>query len=157
MRKSVLAAGLAVVGAVAATLVVTTVASAANSAPPTQHITALSTRANGNPTVIAQGPIHARGTDITVTNNVDRFVFPNGNLRIRHHRVGRAVNRFDPVTCFGTHREHGTYRIVRGTGAYRCVRGHGIYRLRVRVVGCNPHRPPRLFMLIIRASGPIRR
>jgi hypothetical protein len=155
MRKSMLGAGLGVIGAVAATIVGTTVAFASNSAPATQHITALSTRANGNPTVIAQGPIHARGTDITVSNNVDRFVFPNGNLRIRHHRVGKGVNTFDPVTCYATHHEHGMYRIVRGTGVYRGVRGHGTYHLRVQVVGCNPHKPPRLFMLIIKASGPM--
>jgi hypothetical protein len=155
MRKSMLAAGFAVVAAVAATVVGMTVALAANSAPMIQHITALSTRANGMPIVIARGPIHARGRDVVVSNSVDRFVFPNGTLRIRHHRIGKGVNTVDPVTCYATHRERGAYAIVGGTGAYRGTSGKGIYHLRVQIVGCHPHKPPRLFMLIIKASGPL--
>ena len=104
-----------------------------------------------------QGPIHARGKDVPVSNSVDRLVFRTGNLRIHHHRIGRGVNTFDPVTCYGTHREHGAYRVVGGTGAYRGITGEGIYHLQVQFVGCHPNEPPRVFMLVINASGPVRR
>jgi hypothetical protein len=131
-----------------------TVAFASASAP-TEHVTFLQTKSNGGPIVIAQGPVHARGKDIQVSQHKDRLVFPDGNLIIRHSRVGKPVNSFDPTTCYGRHRERGTYRVVRGTGAYSGAHGRGIYELHARVVGCVQNKPPRLFELVINASGPL--
>jgi hypothetical protein len=154
MRRSVLKAAAAVVSVVAGTAIGTTVAFASGSAP-TEHVTFLQTRASGSPIVIAQGPVHARGKDIVVSPHKDRLVFPDGNLIVRHSRVGNAVNRFDPTTCYGRHRERGTYRVVRGTGAYSGAHGRGIYNLHIRAVGCSQTKPPSLFMLVINASGPL--
>lgn len=154
MRKSVIAGSVAAVGMAAATAIGTTVALASNTAP-SEHFSFLSSRANAAPVVIAQGPIHARGKDVAVSNTKDRIEFRAGNLIIRHHRTGQGVQTFDRKTCFGHYREFGTYRIVRGTGAYRGVAGHGTYRLSVKTVGCSQSNPPRVFLLDIEASGPI--
>jgi hypothetical protein len=154
MRRSIVKAAVAAVGVLAATATGVTVASAAGSTP-TEHVTFLSTHANGSPVVIAQGPVHARGKDITVSQHKDRLVFPNGNLIVRHSRVGKAFDSFDATTCYGRHRERGTYRIVRGTGAYTGAHGRGIYQLHVHFVGCSQSKPPKIFMLVINASGPL--
>jgi hypothetical protein len=131
MRRSIVKAAVAAVGVLAATATGVTVASAAGSTP-TEHVTFLSTHANGSP-----------------------VVFPNGNLIVRHSRVGKAFDSFDATTCYGRHRERGTYRIVRGTGAYTGAHGRGIYQLHVHFVGCSQSKPPKIFMLVINASGPL--
>jgi hypothetical protein len=154
MRRSIVKAAVAAVAVLAATATGITVASAAGSTP-TEHVTFLQTHASGDPVVIAQGPVHARGKDIAVSPRKDRLVFPNGNLIVRHSRVGKAFDSFDPTTCYGRHRERGTYRIVRGTGAYRGAHGRGIYRLHIHFVGCSQTKPPKLFELVINASGPL--
>lgn len=154
MRRSVLLATAAAVMVVAGTATGMTVAFASASAP-TEHITFLQTRVTGDPIAIAQGPVHARGKDIALSAHKDRIVFPNGNLIVRHSRVGKSIQKYDPTTCYGRQRERGTYRIVRGTGAYSGAHGHGIYNLRIHFVGCSQTKPPKLFMLVVNASGPL--
>jgi hypothetical protein len=104
--------------------------------------------------VIANGPVHARGTDVQVSNSIDRFVFPAGNLKI-HHKVtaGTSQDSFDPVTCYGTHRERGTFEVTNGTGAYKAATGSGTYRLTITFVGCDPSAAPDFFSLQIHATG----
>jgi hypothetical protein len=105
------------------------------------------------PPVIARGPIHAAGTDIQV-NNLDRFVLPNGALRIRHH--ARASHEsFDPKTCLGTFSERGVYKITAGTGAYSHLTGHGHYRVQGYFIGCTENDPSNVLSVIIRAHGPL--
>jgi hypothetical protein len=154
MRRPVLKAAVAAITVLAGTATGMTVAFASGSTP-TEHVTFLQTRTSGSQVVIAQGPIHARGKDITVSEHKDRLVFPNGNLIIRHARVGKALDTYDPTTCYGRHRERGTYRVVRGTGAYRGAHGRGIYNLHIHFVGCSHNKPPKIFMLVINASGPL--
>jgi hypothetical protein len=106
-------------------------------------------------TVIATGPIHARGTDVVIDDNNDVFKFPAGSVRV-HHVTKHSHDNFDPVTCCGTHRETGTYRVGHGTGAYDDARGHGTFSVTVRFVGCDQNAAPEIFMLVVRASGPLR-
>ena len=67
--------------------------------------------------IIANGPVHARGTDVQVSPSIDRFVFPNGNLKIHHKTTaGTSHDSFDPITCYGTHTENGTFTVTNATG-----------------------------------------
>jgi hypothetical protein len=153
MHKRTVAAYVSAVGAAAAVAVGTAVAVAAPSAPQL-HIKFLATNPNANPIVIATGAIHARGRDIAINEHKDRVVFRNGSLLVRHSIVSQH-DTGDRTTCYATHTEDGTYRIVGGSGAYAHARGRGIYDLKVQVVGCNQHKPPRIFMLQINAHGPL--
>lgn len=105
-------------------------------------------------TVIAVGPIHARGTDTVVDDNDDIFTFAGGTLRV-HHVAKHTHDSFDPVTCYGTSRETGTYRVTGGTGHYAHAHGHGTYRVDVTFVGCDENAPPEIFMLVVHAHGPL--
>ena len=82
---------------------------------------------SGGP-IAANGPIHARGTDVVIDDFKDRFKFPDGNVVIKHKpdKNGSAES-FDPVTCLFTFTEHGTWKTVSGTGAYADVQGSGTY------------------------------
>jgi hypothetical protein len=124
----------------------------------TEHFLLLTTDPSDSavPTIIATGPIHAAGTDEQVSPSIDRFVFPDGNLRIHHVTDQSSVRqRFDPVTCLGTYTENGSYTVVRGTGAYKGASGSGTYHLSVDSVGCDENAPPSVFVLKINAVGPL--
>jgi hypothetical protein len=153
MRKKIVSACVAGVGAAAAVAVGTTVAAAAPAAQ-TEYIQFLSTNPNGNPVVIGKGPIHARGTDLALDAHHDRITFPKGTLRIRHTRVSQGGS-FDRTTCYGRQTESGTYTVTGGSGAYAHASGRGIYHLVVQFVGCSQHQAPKVFMLQIRAHGPL--
>ena len=123
---------------------------------PTEHFILLQTSPadNATPIVIATGPVHARGTDVQVTNTKDRFVFPKGALIVLHH-AKHSKDTFDPVTCYGTHTESGVYQVAGGTRAYDGAHGYGSYALRISFVGCSQNQPPDVFSLRIDASGPL--
>jgi hypothetical protein len=127
-----------------------------NSHSGTQHFLLLETGVSANPpqALIATGPIHAAGKDVVLSDTLDRFVFPKGNVRIKHTPQS-SNDTFDPVTCLGTFTESGTYQLVSGTGAYDHVRGHGTYTVQASFVGCDQNGPPTVFTLQIKAHGPI--
>jgi hypothetical protein len=122
----------------------------------TQHFLLLQTGpdSGGPQALIANGPIHAAGKDVVLSNTLDRFVFPKGNVRVRHTPQS-SHDSFDPVTCLGSFTETGVYKLVGGTGAYDDVSGHGTYTVRALFVGCSQTKPPTVFTLQIRAEGPI--
>ena len=123
-----------------------------------QHFLVMSTDPSENapPLIIANGPIHAQGTDVVVSETRDIFKFPKGTLSIRHHAKKRSMKEsFDPVTCLFKYRERGIYKVTGGTGAYAKARGHGHYSVRVSGVGCDETAAPDPFSLEIKASGPL--
>jgi hypothetical protein len=120
----------------------------------TEHFLALQTDVNGPQLVFGRGPVHAAGKDVTVNNNRDRFVFPDGVIVVEHHAQSSHQSS-DPKNCLFQYRETGVYTLVGGTGAYAHVSGHGTYVVNVITVGCNPNKPPTSFLLTIRAHGPI--
>ena len=105
-------------------------------------------------TVIAKGPIHAKGTVTTLSPTEDVLTFPDGTLTITHEPK-TSNESFDPVTCLFRFSERGTYRITGGTGAYEDAEGHGKYRVKVLGVSCDESAPPELVMVRIFAKGPI--
>jgi hypothetical protein len=108
-----------------------------------------------SPTIVASGPIHATGSDTVIDDTHDTFVFPDGSINVTH--TPKHTRDFsDPVTCLFREHESGSYRITGGTGAYADVSGHGHYTADVTAVGCDQNAPPAVFMLVIRAHGPIR-
>ncbi len=153
MRKRTFAACVSAIGAAGAVAVGTTVAHAASGAP-TEYIRFLGNDATANPVVVANGPIHALGRDVPVTQHRDRIVFPDGNLVVRHSVVSQH-DTSDRTTCYFRHTEAGTYTVLGGTGAYRNASGRGVYRLSVQAVGCARNQPPRVFLQEIRAQGPL--
>jgi hypothetical protein len=111
--------------------------------------------ASGGP-IAATGPIHARGTDVVISDFKDRFEFPDGNVVIKHKpKAGLSSDSFDPVTCLFTFIERGTWKAVRGTGAYADVQGNGTYRALGQGFGCEENKPPEVFILRIVAKGPL--
>jgi hypothetical protein len=153
----------AAVAAVAGTVLALTTSTAASASGDgghhsharTEHFVVLQTDPNASqPTVVARGPIHARGTDTVVDDNHDVFTFPKGSINVVHHAT-KSSDSFDPTTCYGHFTERGKYRITGGTGAYDDARGHGTYRVEVNAVGCDQNAPPEIFSLVIRASGPL--
>jgi hypothetical protein len=129
-------------------------ASAAGSHAGIERFLVVQTSETGSPPVIARGPIHAAGTDIQVNDNLDRFVFPKGALRIRHHAKA-SHESFDPKTCLGTFSEGGEYKITAGTGAYSQVTGHGHYKVQGYFIGCTENDPSNVLSVVIRAHGPL--
>jgi len=119
-----------------------------------EHFLVVQTSETGTPPVIGTGPIHAAGKDIQVNDNLDRFVFPKGALRIRHHAKS-SHESFDPKTCLGTFSERGVYRIAAGTGAYSDVKGHGRYKVQGYFIGCTENDPSNVLSVVIRAHGPL--
>jgi hypothetical protein len=110
---------------------------------------------SGGP-IAANGPIHARGTDVVISDFKDRFKFPDGNVIIKHKPdKGGSAESFDPVTCLFTFTEHGTWKTVNGTRAYTDVQGNGTYRVLGQGLGCNQNKPPKVFILRIVATGPL--
>ncbi len=106
------------------------------------------------PTIVAFGPIHARGTDTVIDDTHDVFTFPAGALNVTH-TPKHSHQTFDPVTCYGTFTERGTFKVTSGTGAYTHARGHGDYNLQGTFIGCDQNAAPEVFSLMIRASGPL--
>jgi hypothetical protein len=105
-------------------------------------------------TVLAFGPIHAKGSVTNVSDTKDIFVFPDGTLTVTH-RPKSSGESFDPVTCLFRFRERGTYRITGGTGAYEDASGKGNYRVKGLGVACDETALPEVFMLRIFAKGSI--
>jgi hypothetical protein len=120
----------------------------------TEHFLVLSTTESDSSPMVANGPIHARGTDVAVTDNRDRFVFPDGVLRI-HHVATSHRESFDPVTCLGRFSEKGTYTVIDGTKAYRNATGNGTYTVKGFFLGCTEGDPSNVTTVTIRASGPL--
>lgn len=140
-------ATVATIGAVAG-------AGAGASSPPTQYFTAVQTSARGTQTVVAAGPISAKGTDTPLTNRLDTFTFPRGTLTVKHERSS-GNQTFDNRTCVFTFSEKGQYVVTRGTGAYVHAIGSGSYRAFAVGQGCDRNRPPKSFALTIEAHGPL--
>jgi hypothetical protein len=106
--------------------------------------------------IAASGPIHAKGKDVVISDLKDRFKFPDGNVVIKHKPdKGGSAESFDPVTCLFTFSEHGTWKTISGTGAYAGVQGSGTYRVLGQGFGCDPKKPPTVFILRIVAKGPL--
>jgi hypothetical protein len=121
-----------------------------------QHFLALSSDPSASTLIlIANGPIHAKGTDTPVSADQDTFAFPDGTLTIEHQAAKPGKDSFDPVTCLGKYTERGTYEVTGGTGAYEDASGHGHYRVRVTVVGCDQNAVPEFVSIMIKASGPL--
>ena len=110
---------------------------------------------SGGP-IAANGPIHARGTDVVIDDFKDRFKFPDGNVVIKHKPYkDSSKDSFDPVTCLFTFSESGTWKTVQGTGAYADVQGNGTYQFLGQGFGCDENKPPEVFILRIVAKGPL--
>jgi hypothetical protein len=114
----------------------------------------------GGGPLVAFGPIHANGHDTVLDARRDRFVFPDGNLIIRHRPLGTPVQRFDPVTCSSKFVEVGHWRVTRGTRDYADAAGQGTYRVVGEGIGrkdaqgqCTDSQPPLVFYVKIRAVG----
>ena len=127
------------------------------SAAQTQKFTLIQNDPNesGGP-IAATGPIHAKGTDVVISDLKDRFKFPAGNVVIKHKPdKGGSVDSFDPVTCLFSFSERGTWKAVSGTGAYTNVKGSGTYHVLGQGFGCKQNKPPKVFILRIVAKGPL--
>jgi hypothetical protein len=105
-------------------------------------------------TVVANGPIHAKGTDTTISDTQDTLTFPAGTLSLTH-KAQKSRDHSDPVTCLFRFTERGTYEITGGTGDYAGATGHGTYTVKAMGVGCDENAPPEVFMIRIFAKGPI--
>jgi hypothetical protein len=105
-------------------------------------------------TVVANGPIHAKGTVTTLSDTEDVLTFPQGTVTITHE-AKTSNDSFDPVTCLFRFSERGTYKVTGGTGAYDDASGRGNYRVKGLGVGCDENAPPEVFMIRIFAKGPI--
>jgi hypothetical protein len=123
---------------------------------PTQRFLVIDTSpGKPKPVVLGFGPIHDKGVDKVVSNRKDIFRFPKGSLVVRHQRVSGDQSH-DSATCLSRFVERGTYQVVRGTGDYVGAHGHGHYIVHGKFVACRDDRPPRVFVLQIRAHGPLR-
>ena len=124
---------------------------------PIQRFLVIDTHSREKPKDVVQGfgPIHDKGVDRQVTGHKDIFRFPKGSLIIRHQRVSGSRSH-DSATCLFRFSERGTYQVVRGTGAYVGAHGHGHYVVRGKFVACRHQGPPAVFVVQIRAHGPLR-
>ena len=160
------------------TITATIIAAAATVAMGSAGIAAASTHSSGasgiehfqlmttSPTattssVIAYGVFTGAAIDHQVSNNVDRFVFSNGAIRV-HHSNGKGPQTFNPKTCLLTINQHGTYKLSGGTGTYAGISGSGKYQVSILAVAaraggkCVKNKPPVAFQEIIKASGPVK-
>jgi hypothetical protein len=106
---------------------------------------------SGGP-IAATGAIHAKGSDVVLSDTRDKFKFPKGDVVIQH-RPASSANKFDPVTCLFTFSERGAWHAVRGSGAYEGVSGGGHYRVFGQGFGCSQNEPPEVFFVRIVAQG----
>jgi hypothetical protein len=104
-----------------------------------QRFSISATNAGGS--VYASGPISGSGRDVTLSQNLDRFVFPGGSVWVSH-QASSQHQTFDPRSCLGRFTESGNYQLVKGTGVYRGVTGSGTYSARGTSRGCNPETAP---------------
>ena len=126
-----------------------------------EHFQLMTTSATATTSsVIAHGVFTGAAVDHVLSNNVDRFVFPNGAIRV-HHSNGKGPQSFNPKTCLLTVNQHGTFLITHGTGKYAGISGHGTYQLSILAIGarshgkCSQSKPPVAFHQVINASGPV--
>jgi hypothetical protein len=91
-----------------------------------QHFTIYANLANNDNPMTATGPINGRGTDVVVSETVDRFVFSNGSVRVTH-QITSSTDSFNPANCTDHFTEKGTYQITGGTGQYGGATGNGTY------------------------------
>ncbi|HEY3833347.1 MAG TPA: hypothetical protein VGO03_13705 [Acidimicrobiia bacterium] len=126
--------GVAVIGVLGMANIATT-AGAAN--PPTQYFTGIQmSTSSGAQTVVAAGPISAKGTDTELGQTADRFTFPKGSIMLKHHG-GKTNQHHDPRTCSFEFDQTGTYTITSGNGAYKHASGNGTYRIHGIGTQCN--------------------
>lgn len=106
-------------------------------------------------TVVGFGAIHATGEDIVISDTKDKFKFADGSLVIKHKpKAGSEQETYDPVTCYFTFREKGTWKVVKGTRAYASFTGGGgTYKVNGQGIGCDEKAPPEEFALMITAVG----
>jgi hypothetical protein len=107
------------------------------------------------PAVFADGVIDARGVDVVINDNRDRFVFARGAIVVTH-RATFNRERCNRDNGLGHFTERGTYRIVNGTRAYEGASGRGTYVVRGTFADCRLNAAPALFQLTIQADGRIR-
>lgn len=138
-------------------LVATAAAGSASGAVPTEHFAGLQDNPNSNgfAVIIGNGPIHDHGKDVVVNGHTDKFVFAKGSLTIHHWYTTKQQQHFDTVTCYGTFRQSGVYRVAGGTGAYANARGYGKFTVRGATYGCSENKSPQVFQLTLYASGPL--
>ena len=166
-RLIVAAAAVAATGAIsisgitAATAATAAPASARPAVARTEHFQEMTTSATSTTsTAIAQGVFTGAAVDHSGRHNIDKFVFSNGTIRIKHSN-GTGKENFNPQTCLMTINVHGTYQLLGGTGKYAGISGHGTYQLSVVGIAarsggkCSKNKPPVAYQQLIRASGPV--
>ena len=148
---------LATVGVIATTALGMGVPHASAATSGTEYFFGIQTTPNGQPTVDAIGPLNAVGHDDQVGNVRDRFVFPDGALRVVHHATTDRQH-FDAETCVFSEVTSGTYTISGGTGSYAHAQGSGTFNALAvghGAPGCKKNKPPSSFVLVIEAHGPL--
>jgi hypothetical protein len=125
----------------------------------TEHFQAVGTSLSGNTShVVAYGVFNATGTDRSVSNRRDIFIFPGGSFRVTH-KPTRTRRHFSKTTCSGRVLQRGVYVLSRGSGKYAGISGHGTFTARILIVtrhtanGCSKR--PIAVQTVIRAQGPI--
>jgi hypothetical protein len=155
--------GLAV-GAMAATLGITSAAAAPATARPavkgTEHISIMSTSPTSPvESIITTGAFTAGGKDISGAK-VDLVKLPGGTFKIHH--AGPTKGAMNGKTCLLTLSGTGTYKLTNGTGAYKGITGSGKYVLNARAVAprtskgaCSQTAKPVAEQFVVAASGPV--
>jgi hypothetical protein len=118
------------------------------------HLLLLSNKPNGTTggsPVASIGAIHAKGVDKVTGKTTDTFVFPKGNLLIKH-KAKHHGGHFDKKACFGSFFETGTWTVVSGTGAYSAANGGGTYKVTAQLIQCGK---PKASQLQINAVGTV--
>ncbi len=87
----------------------------------------LTSHGRGQPGILATGPIHGAGTDQTVGQNSDRFLFQQGAVNVNH--AATAQHPGPQAGCTFFYSERGTYQLAGGTGQYAGASGGGTYVL----------------------------
>jgi len=116
-----------------------------------------------NGVVNMYGPIRGRdGTDKTVSNTLDVFVFTRGTVTIRHTNVSNVAPKINFRACTATVSATGHWLIPGGTRAYRHAFGFGTFTFREFAVlprhkngscNTNPNAQPVYFALLIVGTG----
>ena len=125
------------------------------------QIVSTSARSSRAP-IIAYGAFAAHGVDHQ-GDKYDKIVTKRGTFRI-YHSTGHGTTKLNPESCVIRVRQHGSYRISRGTGRFAGLTGHGTYRFwlvgiaaRTSSGRCSEKKAPVAFQEVIRARGPVRR
>jgi hypothetical protein len=79
--------------------------------------------------VRAFGPVYGTGTDNQVSDNLDVFMFPKGNVNVWHETTRAGDVKVDFRSCTATYTEDGVWKLKGGTDKYRHARGFGKYSL----------------------------